>query len=190
MWRGVNQLRERAEAKRLEAPNYISIDEAEGAITLLTGGLPFHRRTDARMLDSLLIVRGERQRSFEIGIGVNVKNPLHEAMAMLTPAPPVQEVTGPPVGPASSWLFHIDSRNILATSWLPLTEGGQVCGFRVRLLETAGRSARPQLQAFRAISSAQKVDFRGHGQGTCRVENGTVTIDMNAHEWTELEARW
>ena len=31
-------------------------------VAVLTGGLPFHRRTDARMLDSLLVVRGERAR--------------------------------------------------------------------------------------------------------------------------------
>ena len=52
---------------------------------LLTGGLPFHRRTDERMLDSLLLVRGERSRSFELGIGLDVKYPLHEAMALLAP---------------------------------------------------------------------------------------------------------
>ncbi len=67
LWRSVNQLRERAEAKRLEAPNYIDIDDDGRHTTLLTGGLPFHRRTDARMLDSLLIVAGERARTFEHG---------------------------------------------------------------------------------------------------------------------------
>ena len=81
LWRGVNELRERAEAKRLEAPLYIDIDEGGPNVVLLTGGLPFHRRTDARMLDSLLLVRGERSRSFELGIGMDVKYPLHEAMA-------------------------------------------------------------------------------------------------------------
>ena len=98
LWRGVNELRERAEAKRLEAPLYIDIDEGGPNVVLLTGGLPFHRRTDPRMLDSLLIVRGERSRSFELGIGIDVKYPLPEAMALLTPPTMVPRATGPPVG--------------------------------------------------------------------------------------------
>ena len=60
LWRGAPELRERGEGKRLEAPLYVEVDEGDRRLAILTGGLPFHRRTDGRMLDSLLIVRGER----------------------------------------------------------------------------------------------------------------------------------
>ncbi len=44
--------------------------------------------------------------------------------------------------PRSSWLFHIDARNLVATHWEPLEQEGRIAGFRVRLLETEGRPGR------------------------------------------------
>jgi alpha-mannosidase len=190
LWRGVNELRERAEAKRLEAPLYIDIDEGGTNVVILTGGLPFHRRTDPRMLDSLLIVRGERSRSFEMGIGMDVKYPLSEAMALLTPPTMIPRTAGPPVGSAQGWMFHLDSRNVTATSWTPLVQDGCVRGFRVRLLETGGRTVHTRLRAYRAVSAAYKLDFAGQTTGSCPVRDGSVAIDLGSHEWLELEARW
>ncbi len=190
LWRGVNQLRERGEAKRLEAPNYIDIDDDGRHTTLLTGGLPFHRRSDARMLDSILIVAGERARSFELGIGVNLKYPLQESLAFMTPLP-TQKIEAPAVsGAASSWLFHIDSRNVLATAWMPLLEEGQVVGFRVRLLETAGRAARAKLQSCYPITVARRRDFVGENMGSCPLEKGAAVVEVSANCWIEVEARW
>jgi len=190
LWRGVNQLRERAESKRFEAPNYIDIDDEGRHTTLLTGGLPFHRRTDLRMLDSLLIVTGETARTFEVGVGVSVKYPLHESLALMNPLPVVESQAGPLQGPSSSWLFHIDSRNVLATAWTPLVTASMVTGFRVRLLETSGRAARTKLRSCHPITRAERRDFLGESLGACPVENDAALIDLGANEWIEVEARW
>jgi alpha-mannosidase len=190
LWRGAPELRERAEAKRFEAPLYVEVDDSDGRVAILTGGLPFHRRTDARMLDSLLVVRGERAQHFEIGIGMDVKYPWHEATALLAPPLLLPRTAGPPRGPAHSWLFHVDSRNLAATSWTSVVQEGRVTGFRVRLLETGGRTVHTRLSAFRPIGSAHKVDFAGQSLGVCPVRDGTVELDVGAHEWVELEARW
>ncbi|MHB8864828.1 MAG: hypothetical protein ACYC6N_20670 [Pirellulaceae bacterium] len=190
LWRGAPELRERAEAKRFEAPLYVEIDDGNGNVVLLTGGLPFHRRTDARMLDSLLLVRGERATQFDIGIGLDVKYPWHEATAFLTPPLILPRTAAAPGGPAHGWLFHVDRRNLAATSWTPLIEAGEVSGFRVRLLETAGRTVHARLSAFRSIGTAHKMDFAGQSQGACSVRDGAIELDVGAHEWVELEARW
>jgi alpha-mannosidase len=190
LWRGVNQLRQRAEAKRFEAPNYVMVEGDNRSVTILTGGLPFHRRTDPRMLDSLLIVPHERQREFELGIGINVPDPLQESMAFLTPPATFHHVTGPPAVGAASWLLHLDRRNVLATSWAPLLGGEGVRGFQVRLLETAGRATRARLEAFRPVSSARRVDFRGESLGACAIDQGGVVVDLKAHQWIQLEAAW
>jgi alpha-mannosidase len=190
LWRGAPELRERAEAKRFEAPLYFEIDDGEHTVAVLTGGLPFHRRTDKRMLDSLLVVRGERAHRFEIGIGIDMKYPLHEATAMLSPPLMVPRTAGPPRGPAHGWLFDVDSRNLVATSWTPCIREGQVSGFRVRLLEAGGRTVHTRLRAFRPIGSAHKLDFAGQSMGVCPVRDGAVDLDVGAHEWVELEARW
>ena len=190
LWRSVNQVRERAEAKQFEAPNYIEIDDADRRTTILTGGLPFHRRTDMRMLDTLLIVSGERQRTFELGIGVNVKYPLQESLNWMTPLPMVQLDAPPLAGASSGWLFHISSRNLLATAWEPLVEEQRVVGFRVRLLETAGRSADAKLQSCYPIRSARRCDFQGENIGVCSVEDGAAVVEISANCWVEVEARW
>ncbi len=190
LWRGVNQLRERAEAKRFESPSYIEIDETNHRMTLLTRGLPFHRRTDPRMLDSLLIVAGERQRTFEMGIGVDVKYPLQESLSLLMPETLRERNAPPPANGISSWLFHLSSRNVVATNWEPLLEDGLTTGFRVRLLETSGRAAQTKLQCFRSVASAHLYDFNGEKQGECRIEDGAVSLELRANEWTEIAARW
>ncbi len=185
------ELRERAEAKRLEAPLYIDIDEGGPNVVLLTGGLPFHRRTDARMLDSLLVVRGERSRSFEMGIGMDVKYPLHEAMALLTPPTMIPRTAVLPAGSAQGWMFHLDSRNVTATSWTPLVQEGRVLGFRVRLLETGWpHGAHPVAAPIEPSARRTNWTLPARRLGSCSVRDGGVAIDLGAHEWLEVEARW
>ncbi|MFO7904278.1 MAG: hypothetical protein R6U98_16560, partial [Pirellulaceae bacterium] len=188
--RAVNQLRERAEAKRLEAPNYIDIDDNGHHVTLLTGGHPFHRRTHLRQLDTLLRVQGERARSFQLGIGVNLAYPLQDAIDQFVPLPTLAATAPPPAGPTSSWLFHVNSRNLIATAWAPIVEDDTVTGFRVRLLETAGRSAHARIRSCRAIESAKRTDFQGQTTGACRVEDGAAVVRIGANEWVEMSARW
>jgi len=63
----------------------VEIVSGESRTAVLTGGLPYHRVVGDRMLDSLLVVRGERQRKFLLGIGVDLAHPIHEAIALLGP---------------------------------------------------------------------------------------------------------
>lgn len=190
LWRGVNQMRQKATAKRLEAPHYIEIDEVTNRTTILTGGLPYHRLVGRRMLDSLLIVRGEQCRRFRMGIGVDLKHPSQEAHSLLTPETVVCQSAAPPSPADSGWLFHVDSRNVIATHWAPLEEGDDVKGFRVRLLETGGRSAKTRLSSFRPVASARQVNFCGESQADCQLADGQIQLDFGAHEWVEVEARW
>ncbi len=187
--RAVNLARQPANAKRLEAPLYVEAEDGENRTTILTGGLPFHRRTEYRMIDSLLIVRGETARTFRLGVGIDLKNPLQEALSFLAPSTHRFYNSAPPAN-ASGWLFHLDARNVIATYWAPMIEEGRVVGLRVRLLENAGRPARMKLSGFRPFASAQQVDFRGQPFGDCSVEEGAVRVELAAHEWVEIEARF
>ncbi len=187
--RGVNLARQAATAKRLEAPLYVEIEDGDLRTTVLTGGLPFHRRTDYRMLDSLLVVRGETARTFRFGIGVELKNPLQEALNFLAPVPHVFQTAEPPAN-ASGWLFHVDARNVAATHWAPVVEDGRAVGVRVRLLENAGRTARTKLTGFRPFATARQVDFFGQTMNECPVEEGVARLEFAAHEWMEIEARF
>ncbi|HUE74409.1 MAG TPA: hypothetical protein VMP01_26235 [Pirellulaceae bacterium] len=189
LFRTVNETRQPASAQRFESPHYIEIAGAKNSTTILTGGLPFHRRHEARMLDTLLISRGESQRKFRLGIGIDLTHPMLDAVSLLSPPLVVPRAAQPSSG-TSGWLFHIDARNVIATHWKPVLDGGTVSGFRVRLLETAGRPANLTLSAFRGVKSAQQVDFRGEPTGDCTVSEGKIKVDLPAHGWVEVIGTW
>jgi alpha-mannosidase len=187
--RTVNETRQPVSEKRFESPHYVEINDGKNTTTILTGGLTFHRRHEQRMLDTLLITRGERERKFRFGIGVDVAYPMHEAIGLLTPPIVVPDCPQPSSG-ASGWLLHLSSRNVIATSIAPLADGEKVVGFRARLLETAGRPANLALSAFREIKSASTTDFQGASIAELKIEDGKAKLDMAAHEWVEVHARW
>ncbi|MBI3837711.1 MAG: hypothetical protein HY288_07230 [Planctomycetia bacterium] len=200
VWRGVALARRKTVAGRLEAPEYIELDDGLGRISILTGGLPYHRRAGARMLDSLLVVRGESARQFTFGIGIDLPHPAAAAIELITPATALFE-TASPAANTSGWFFHVDAKNVLATHWQPLVDERPadsptddarrpVKGFRARLLETAGRAGRVTLRTFRALSAARQLDFLGQTMVDVPFEDDKIRLDFAAHEWIEVEAVW
>lgn len=190
LFRTVNQTRHPVANKQFEAPQYIDVVTEPKRTTILTGGLPYHRRIGGRMLDTLLVVRGERQRRFRLGIGIDLPHPAHDAWALVGPKIAVPQQTPPPAPARSGWLFHLDNRAVQATSWTPLVEGGKVVGFRARLLETTGRAAKVKLTALRDLRTARQLDFRQQSLGDCPLEGGALRVELGGHEWTEVEGRW
>jgi alpha-mannosidase len=190
LFRAVNGSRYSTTAKRFEAPLYVELNDGSARTSILTGGLPYHRRQGPRMLDTLLVVRGETQRRFELGIGIELKHPLQEALGILTPATLVHQTAAAPVPSDSGWLFHIDARNVTATHWEPLLEQDVVQGVRVRLQETGGRPAKAGLQCFRPARTARQTDFQNQPIDDCPIEDGRIQVQLAAHQWVQIEARW
>lgn len=188
--RAVNETRFVSDAKRFEAPHYIEIADTKNRTTILTGGAPYHRRSEYRLLDTILIVRGETKRKFTFGIGIELAQPLQDALGLLTPSVMLSRQSPPPTPASSSWLFHLDAKNVVATHWEPLIRDGKTLGFRARLVEIAGRPGQVGLSAFRPISAAKLLDFRGEVLGDAKVEQGKVMLDLAASEWVQVEAQW
>jgi alpha-mannosidase len=186
--RGLNEVRQTTQAKRLEAPLFLQVDDGGSTTTILTGGLPFHRRIGRRMIDSLLITGYEQRRQFHVGLGMDLKQPFREAMALLMPE--VIVPWAPAGGPDSMWLFHIDARHVLANLWQPLLEDDRVAGVRLRLNELEGRSGRIHLQSFRQVASARKIDGQGQTVEVCQIDGPQVVINVSPHEQIEVEARF
>jgi alpha-mannosidase len=189
LYRDVGGVRQLTEAKRLEAPNYLEIGTTRSRTTILTGGLPYHRRSGPRMLDSLLVVAGETQRHFRYGIGLDIAHPMQQALDLLQPVVSVAQAARPAGPNTTNWLFHVDAKNVVATHWSTLRTGEQTDGFCVRLLETEGLSGRVRLRALRDVASARHVNFRGETLAELPVAGDSVTIDVAAFEWVEIEAR-
>jgi len=189
LYRSVNETRHRTEEKRFESPHYIELTDEKISTTILTGGLAQHRRHEERMLDTLLITRGESRRCFRLGIGADVAYPLQEAIGLLMPPAVLHDVPQPPSG-NSGWLVHLSSRNVIATSVRPLVEDGRVAGLALRLLEIAGRPANLAISTFRPLKTAETVDFLGATLASLPIEEGKARLDLAASEWTEVYVRW
>ncbi|MEA1950970.1 MAG: hypothetical protein U9N87_06265 [Planctomycetota bacterium] len=189
VFRDVNSTSHPTEAARLESPRFVDIRSHKARATILSGGLPYHRRFGLRKLDTLLIVKGETARRFRLGIGIDLPQAVAAAADFLAPDIVFEQTAAPPMNP-TGWLFHIDSRNVTATDWQPLEEDGRLVGFATRLLETEGRNTHCHLRCFRPMGQAETTDFRGEDRNDLTVENDRISIDLAAHEWLQVEARW
>jgi alpha-mannosidase len=190
LFRGVAWGRHQTEAARLEAPHFIEIQQEKVNLAILTGGLPYHQIVGMRMLDTLLVVRGESRRRFRLAIAVDEPNVLAAALERFEPPLVHREVAAPPqVGP-TSWFFHTGAKNVIATHWEPLYDDNRVAGVRVRMLETLGRPTKARLAAFRPFTSARQLDLAGTTLVETPIEDGRAVVEMTAHEWVQLEARW
>ncbi len=187
VYRSVNQATLASDAKHLESPHFVEIRGKAGKATILTAGLPYHRRRGMRRLDSLLIVRGETARRFRLGIGIDLAQPMAAALDFEAPLSTVPVAARP--GGDSAWLFHLDSRSVITTHWEPIIEGATVTGFRVRLLETEGREISLGLRSFRTIRSAQKAGGGERPPIDLTVEGDRVTVPLRPYEWAEVAGR-
>jgi alpha-mannosidase len=188
--RMVNEVPVPTDAKRFEAPQYTEIADAKTRTTILTGGLPYHRRHEYRKLDTILLVRGDTGRKFTLGIGVELAEPLHEALSLVMPPTLLARTSPPPLPATSSWLFHLDSKHFVATHWAPLVLEGRVAGFRIRVAEIGGRAGQVKLSAFRPVTRARICNLRGESPTDATVDEGRVVLDLAASEWLEVEAEW
>ena len=188
LYRSVNMVAVPTDVDRLEAPHFIEIRSGKGRTTLLAGGLPFHRRLGLRKIDTLLVVRGETARRFRLGIGIDLRHPMHEAIALLSPRCELEDVPPPPA--QCGWLFHLDVGNVVATSWEPLFEASRLDGFRVRLLETEGKRARLGLRAVRPLRCAQRLLPGETPPVELTVEGDRLEVEIGPYAWVAVEARF
>jgi alpha-mannosidase len=190
--------RHRTELTRFEAPEYLTIENESGSATVLTGGLPYHRRSDDRMLDSLLIVRGETARTFRMAVAVDLPHAAAAAQALL--APNVSLATAGSIPKlASGWFFHVGARHVIATDWSPVLADPdpghehaerRVRGFRARFLETEGRPGRVAVRAPRSLEHARQMGYLGQTLLEVPVEDDKIWLDFAAYEWIAVEAVW
>ncbi|GAG33984.1 unnamed protein product, partial [marine sediment metagenome] len=85
MCRSVHLTSQSTDGVQLEAPHFVDVRGEKTRTTLLSGGLPYHRRFGLRKLDTLLVVRGETARRFRLGIAVDLPHPAPAALSFLAP---------------------------------------------------------------------------------------------------------
>jgi alpha-mannosidase len=188
--------------ERIEAPEYIELADAELRTTILPMGLPFHRKTGARMLDTLLITAGETRRTFRLGIAVDVPYPIQAALDAAAPAMVMPTDAAPPGRMSSGWLFHLSAGNVQLTRILPLRETpaakpdaesastapGKGC--ILRLIETEGLRKLMKVHCFRSPTAARQCNFIGETLQTLAIDGDAVQVDIRPHEVCDLELRF
>jgi len=96
--------------QRIETLDFIEIASDEARMTILPMGLPFHRKTGPRMIDSLLAAEGESERRFRFVVAIDQSYPMQAARDVLAPVVPIRTEAGPPSAGQTGWFYHIDTR--------------------------------------------------------------------------------
>ncbi|MEZ6053272.1 MAG: hypothetical protein R3C02_18095 [Planctomycetaceae bacterium] len=184
-------------ADRIEAPHFIEIADGDFRTTIHPVGLPFHRKTGPRMIDSLLIVACETKRQFRFVVSVDEQFPMEVSRTAFNPAEPVVLTRGPKQS-TSGWFFHVDAHNVQITQLLPPSAANENSGVEtsnnlkvcVRLRETEGRHRKVRLNCFRSPASARQCDFLGNTITDLSIDDDTVVVDVTAFEICDIEIRF
>jgi alpha-mannosidase len=180
---------EMTELARPETPDSIDISTRRQRTALLFGGLPYHQKHGSRMLDTLLVAGNETERSFRLGVVLDLEHPFQAALDLVTPAVVVPTEMGPPALGARGWMIHVDQKAVLVThvGFLEKTGEGRGFGLDVHVLETAGQSARCRIRFFRNPTWARQIDFHGDLVIDLSVEGDGVLVDLTPNELVRLE---
>ena len=108
--------------ERIESLHYLEIATPEQRTTILASGLPFHRKTGPRMIDTILVVPRETERKFRFTIAIDQDYPMQAAFDALSSAVVVPTRTGPPKSGAAGWFFHLATKQVQIVQMLPLLE--------------------------------------------------------------------
>lgn len=191
--------------ERFETSDYIEIAAEDQRLTIVPHGLPFHRKTGDRMVDSLLVIEGESTRNFRFTVAVDAPYPLEAAWNATTPPAVVPVESGQPHAGATGWFFHLDNRHVQISQLLethqsnvsvspleqfehPLVPNDP--GFAFRLIETEGISKPVKLRCFRKPTYARKRDFRGQTIEELEIKDDAVIVDITAYEIIDIELRF
>ena len=175
-----------ASRRRMEAPLFVDIDSADRHTTILTGGLPYHRRSSDAKLDTLLAVLGEQQTRFRIGVGVDLPAMTRSAIDFLARQHDPLVMPGH-ANSETGWLLHVDARNCVIPWWHPLADES---GLRLRMVETDGRRTTAHLRTFRPLKGAWTVDASGTVLEELAVNDGVAEVAVEPNWFGELKLIW
>lgn len=181
-------LRSMTSQNRPETPDYIEVRSGRQNTVIFPGGLPFHQRHGGRMIDVLLLCEGERERAFDIGIGLDREQPMQTALGVVSPVAVVETTQGPPHVGAAGWLFHLDAPNLMLTSLRPAPDHAD--GILATLLECTGAGGPAQLRCVRDPARAVIQDVGGAALIDATVQGDAVEFEASANDLLRLRVEF
>ncbi|MFO0942240.1 MAG: hypothetical protein U0930_16000 [Pirellulales bacterium] len=174
---------------KLIATDLIEIDEVDYQTYFLTGGLAFHARQELRFLETVLAVSGQTNVEHKIGLAVDLPYPLPTAHQFMDRDYQV-DLSGS-ITPSSGWLVAVDSKAVHVDLECPLQDDqGQLVGLRVLVSELHGRSITANVQFFRDIAEAHRVDYCDNKISRVTADGDTLTIALRAGEQSLVDLLW
>jgi len=167
------------ERTRFTAPHFIQIVPAGGrstgvqeAVTLLTGGLPWHQLGGPHLLDSVLAAGGTTA-CCRLAIGIGLERPWEAAVALAAGVHPTVGQTLP--------------TNVRLTAE-PAAPGDPAGTVRVGLVESAGRAGEVRIGWGREIARAVAVDLEGRPRPDVHVavSGRETTVYLHRYQWLHL----
>ena len=167
------------ERSRFTAPHFIEIVPAAArsatagdAVSILTGGLPWHLRSSPHVLDCVLLAGGNTA-SCRLAVGIGLERPWDAAIAVAAGAEP----TPGPSLPANIRLT-VD----------PAGPGDPPETLRIGLVESAGRAGEVRLEWAADVARAAAVDLEGRPLPDVHVgvAGGVTTVFLDRYQWLHL----
>jgi len=171
------------ERTRFTAPHFIEIvpestrvDLAADAVTILTGGLPWHLLSTPHVLDSLVAGGSVGRISRRLAIGLGLRRPWDSALAL---------AAGTPLGVAIPGL----PENVRLTVAELVTTDGQFTAGRFGLLESAGVGGKVTIDWGRPVARATVVDFTGgpRTEPAVAIDGTRTVVSLERYQWLQLD---
>ena len=186
--RGVNGTGYITSHNRPQTPDYLELRLGRQNTVLFPGGLPFEQRHGARMLDVILMPPGETANTFDLALGLDRENPMQTAWGIVSPVVVLPVAKGPPHVGDKGWLFHLDSPNLLLTSFRPAADGADA--ITARMLECGLHGGPAELRCVRNPRRATLLDARGELVRDADVRDDSATFDVSSNDWVQIRVEF
>jgi hypothetical protein len=147
-----------------------------GAVTILTGGLPWHLRSSPHVVDCLLPAAAEKTAT-RLAVGVGLERPWEPALAFTAGE-----------RPAAGVLLPAHVRLTAGPPGLPGGAAERPGSLRVGLLESAGQAGDVRLEWARPVARAVATDLDGNPlpEVPVAVDGRVTVVFLHRYQWLQL----
>ena len=168
--------------ERFESPDFVEVADHDTRLLIQPHGRPYHRRSGTRMLDSLLVVEGEPERSFQFTLDFQQSCPSRAAAETATPIVEVQTSQRIPKSAESGWMLGITAKNVQLARARSVDSAESGLKIQLLLAESEGRRAACRIHTARPITSARVVDASGEILENLNVKDGVASLQFGRYQ--------
>ena len=185
------------ERSRFTAPHFVEIIAAGGraaagaadAVTVLTGGLPWHALSLPHVLDSLLAVAGGQPLPAgtrivrRLAVGIGLPRVAAAALELLAAGPGPVAWGGVPTVVSGTARVTVDAVE---------SEAGRPVRARIGLVESAGAGGEVRIDWAADVARAEACDLRGtpRPEAAVAVQGRSTIVFLRRYEWLHLEVEF